>query len=274
MRLYRKLLHAVDNHGLRGLTLRAFRKLLRRPDPGPVFHDSPEPHPFDQAHAVDTSGIIPGDQLAGGTSSDLYNTAYYGISPSSLTHALQMLPQPPDGFTFIDLGCGKGRALLVAAQFPFSAILGVELSPHLCAIARANTVAESRIAIQQQDAATVTYPDTPLVVYLYHPFLKPVLRRVLANLGRQRSGSAHPTWLVYANCRYQKVMAQFPFLTQVWDHTIPLSPEDAAADRHGTIHERYTLFQIKPAPARSHESESPPSTAPRSSPPPVKTSPS
>jgi SAM-dependent methyltransferase len=244
MPLYRRLLHAIDNHGIRGLFERALRKVRRRPDPGPVFNESAEPHPFDRRHATDTSGHIPGEQLAGGTPSDLYTTAYYGIAPSALTQALELLPDPHDGFDFVDLGCGKGRALLVAAQFPFRSIFGVELSPELCEVARANTASDPRIAIEQQDAATAHYPDGPLIVYLYHPFLRPVLRRVLANLERRRLAVEHPTYLLYANCRYEDVMARFPLLSVVWDYSIPLSAEDATADRHGIAHERFTLYRL------------------------------
>jgi SAM-dependent methyltransferase len=240
MLLYRRLLHALDNHGLRGLILRALRKLTRQAEPGPPFHELAMPHPFDQRHATDTSGHIPGEQL---TPSNLYNTAYYAISPSTLTDALERIPQPLPGFTFVDLGCGKGRALLVAAAFPFSRILGVELAPELCAIARTNGKSDLRIAVLQQDAATFTYPDAPLVVFLYHPFLKLVLRRCLANLERQRRHCPHPTYLLYANCRYEKVMTKFPFLEIVWDWNLPLSPADAAADRHHITHERFTLYR-------------------------------
>ncbi len=242
MSAYRELLHALDNHGPRGLLLRALAKLK----PSTVTEAEPlEPeatHPFDLAHHVDTSGHIPGEQLGADTPSDLYNTAYYGISPSSLTHALELFPEAVTSFTFTDLGCGKGRALLVAAQFPFANILGVELSPELCVVAAENCRLDPRIKIQQGDAATIQYPDGPLIVYLYHPFLKPVLRRVLASLQRQRQNSPHSTYLLYANCRYEKVMAAFPFLEVVWDYSIPLSPEDAAADRHGITHERFTLY--------------------------------
>lgn len=244
MSLYRKFIHALDNHGPRDLVFRALRKLARQSDNGPAFHEPDTPHPFDLIHHVDTSGHIPGEQLPGNSSSDFYNTAYYGISPSTLTRALTLLPEPVAGFALTDLGCGKGRALLVAAQFPFSRIVGVELSPELCRIAAENCQAEPRIVIHQHDAATVEFFDGPLVVYFYHPFLKPVLRRVLANLQRQRQGSPHPTYLLYANCRYEKLMAAFPFLQVVWDYSLPLSAEDAAADRHGITHERFTLYRI------------------------------
>jgi SAM-dependent methyltransferase len=234
--MLRLLLHTFDDYGLPGLG----RLLLGRPQPHPPFLDSAATHPFDLAHATDTGGHIPGGRL---TPANLYNTAYYAISPSTLTQALQLLPEPADGLTFIDLGCGKGRAPLVAARFPFTRILGVELSPELCVIARANTSPHPRISIQQADAATVLYPESPLLVFLYHPFLAPQLRRVLANLERQRRPSPHPTWLLYANPSYPRTMARFPFLQPLWDHSVPLSAEDAAADRHRITHERYTLYR-------------------------------
>ena len=240
--LFRRLIHAFDNYGLPGV----IRVLTARPQPEPPFRELTTPHPFDQRHGAETSGHIPGEQLAGGTPSDLYNTAYWAISPSTLQDALERLPEPTEDFTFIDLGCGKGRALLVAAQFPFTQILGVELSHDLCTIARMNNVADPRVAIYRQDAATAVYPEAPLVIFLYHPFLKRVLRRVLSNLERQRRRSPHPTYLLYANGRYEQVMACFPFLQVVWDYSLSLSAEDADADRHRITHERFTLYRAVP----------------------------
>ena len=231
-RLYRKLLHAVDNFGFRGIL----------PQPAPRFNDSPEPHPFDLAHYVDTSGHIPGELL---TPANLHNTAYYAISPSALKAALELLPEPTSGFTFLDLGCGKGRALLIAADFDFPTIVGVELSTDLCGTAESNTRSNRRIEIRKQDAATLTFPAAPLIVFLYHPFLAPVLRRVLANLERHHRTNSSPTYLLYANDTYPKVFARFPFLQQVWDYSIPLSAEDAAADRHRITHEHFTLYRAK-----------------------------
>ena len=226
-RLYRRLLHSIDNYGLRGLL----------PQPEPPVNEPGDPHPFDLANNTDTSGHIPGEAL---TPANLHNTAYYAISPSALTSALAMLPEAASGFDFVDLGCGKGRALLVAAQFDFPKILGVELSPDLCQIAKSNCKHNPRIEIRQQDAATLTFPTTPLVVFIYHPFLAPVLRRILSNLEREHP---HPTYLLYANNTYPRVFARFPFLQMVWDYSIPLSPEDAAADRHLITHERFTLYR-------------------------------
>ena len=234
-RLYRRLLHAIDNHGLRGIL----------PQPAPNFNESPEPHPFDLAHGTETGGHIPGEAL---TPANLHNTAYYGISPSALTAALQFLPEPMSGFTFVDIGCGKGRALLVAAELNFARILGIEISSELCRIAESNCEHHPQIEIRQQDAANLTFPAAPLVVFLYHPFLAPVLRRVLTNLERHHRADQHPTYILYANCTYPNLLARYPFLEQVWDYSVPLSAEDAAADRHRITHERFTLYQTAGCP--------------------------
>ena len=245
--LYRRILHGIDHHGIHGAIRQALRIYSGSAQPKIGRNGSPQgdeaPHPFDQAHQVDTSGLVPGEEIDSGSLSDLYITAYYGISPSSLRQALARLPEPTDAYTFVDLGCGKGRALLVAAEQRFRRLVGVEISPQLARTAQANTTREPRIQVEQGDAATFTFPDEPLVIFLYHPFLPPVLKRVLRNLQQARSGSTHPTFLLYANPAYQRVIARFPFLHLVWHHRLALSLEDAAVDRHGIVDEPYALYR-------------------------------
>ena len=239
---YRRLIHSIDHHGLRGAIRQALRLTPRSANPGVVRRES-GPHPFDRAHQVDTSGLVSGEDIDSRSLSGLYITGYYGISPSTLQQALERLPEPVDAYTFVDLGCGKGRALLVAAEHPFRRLLGVEISPELARVAQANTSPEPRIAVEQGDAATFRFPNEPLVIFLYHPFLPPVLRKVLRNLKQTRADSSHPTFLLYANPAYQKVIARFPFLKLVWHHRFGLSPEDAAVDLHGIIDEPYALYR-------------------------------
>jgi SAM-dependent methyltransferase len=237
MPLYRRLLHLFDNHGLRGILALL---LGRTPHASPR---EPAIHPFDLAHAVDTSGYLPGESLTTNTPADLYNTAYYAISPSTLIQALERLPFDPKRvltpFTFVDLGCGKGRALLIAAHQGFSHLLGVELSPALAAVAQHN-LPQAHILVG--DAATVQYPPGPLLVFLYHPFLAPLLRRVLENLLAQHKD--REIYLLYANPTYPRVLNRLRRFRLVWDLSFSLSAEDAAADRHHQTQERYTLYQV------------------------------
>jgi SAM-dependent methyltransferase len=235
--LLRRVLHAIDNYGFSAAAVRALRR--------PVTLAAP--HPFDQLHQTDTSGHIPGELLATNSRStlyaDLYNTAYFAISPSTLTQAIEQLSLEPALFTFIDLGCGKGRALLIARQYQFGYVLGVEISSALADIARTNVAAYSDTSIQTGDAATVLYPEGHLVVFLYHPFLALLLKKVLANL------LARPTYadlyLLAANPAYPDVFAGFPALVEQWTQDFTLSPEDRAAHPHHILFERYTLWKLQ-----------------------------
>ena len=238
-----RLFRSLKNHGLRGTFDRAFLKAPVTP-----FVDAPEPpHPFDLQYGTDTGGYTSSAELHGNTLSSLYTTAYVGIAPSALSSALSSLKVNYGEFTFVDVGCGKGRAILIASQFPFHRLFGVEIAPELCVIARANLALRpewaERSSILNEDAVSVTYPEGPLVIFMFHPFLAPVLRRVLANLETQLRDSPRTTYLLYArNPRYEHVLKKFPFLQELSETAHPLSPEDAAVDRFRLTHEQFTVY--------------------------------
>jgi SAM-dependent methyltransferase len=239
-----RLFRSLSNHGLSGTFNRAFRK---PPEALAVAAAVQQPDPFDIAHGTDTGGCISGEDLSSASLSALYVTVYLGIASSAFTQALADIPFKPDGFTFVDLGCGKGRALMLAADLPFSRLVGVELAPELCAVARANLATNpewaSRISVFNGDATTFAYPGGPLLIFLYHPFLAPVLRRALANLERQLRRNPRETWVLYAdNPRFTEVLDGFPFLREVSHTSYPYSDEDLAAGQFPRTHEQFTLY--------------------------------
>ncbi len=238
IRLFRK-------HGLRG----SFKLFLRSAPQPQGDATPPQAHPFDLRHGTDTSGPISGAYFSAISLSSIYTTGYEGATPSALTQALAALPIRFEDFAFVDIGCGKGRALLIAAQFPFRQLLGVELSTEFCEIAKANATTApggaERISILNQDAADLVYPDDPMVIFLFNPFLAPGLRRVLKNLERQLRVSPRPVYLLYEmNPRYTKVLDAFPFLKELSDTAYPFSPEDAASDSMGRSEENFTLYSV------------------------------
>ena len=111
--------------------------------PGLAVKDGLIRHPFDLEFGVRTSGLIAGRNLHAGHRHDRHITAYYAIAPSVFQNILVRWRRcrpiaPLDAYTFIDLGAGMGRALLLAAAYPFRAVVGVELHPTLAHIARRN----------------------------------------------------------------------------------------------------------------------------------------
>ena len=121
-------------------------------------------------------------------------------------------------FAFVDLGSGKGRTLLMASDYPFRRIVGVELLPALHAIAQQNLAAykndaQKCFAVESicADATNFPFPDGPLVVYLFNPFPEAGLRRALLNLRRSRETNPRAVYVLYHNPLLEHVIAENAF---------------------------------------------------------------
>ncbi|WP_258580839.1 class I SAM-dependent methyltransferase [Mesorhizobium sp. AR02] len=98
-------------------------------------------------------------------------------SPRTFHFIMKSLPSDLQGHTFVDIGSGKSRTLLLASRYPFAAIIGVEFARELVEIARGN-IARFRdpsrkcraLSVVEADAAAYEFPEAPLVVYFYNPF--------------------------------------------------------------------------------------------------------
>ena len=90
---------------------------------------------YDWEYRMDTTSATVGwrDRLLG-----LLHSPYQPTEPTLFEEMLASLKIDFRNFTFIDLGSGKGRALLLASAYPFRRIVGVELLPALNRIAQEN----------------------------------------------------------------------------------------------------------------------------------------
>ena len=108
-------------------------------------------------------------------------------------------------FTFIDLGSGKGRTLLMASDYPFRRIIGVELLPSLHEIAQENLrkyKSESQKCFAEAicaDATAFSFPAEALVIFLFNPFPESGMRRVVANLRESLQKHPRPVFVLYHN---------------------------------------------------------------------------
>lgn len=125
-------------------------------------------------------------------------------------------------FTFVDLGSGKGRTLLMASDYPFRRIIGVELLPGLNRIARENLAVyknetqkcftmESRC----EDAASFVFPGDPMVLFLFNPLPESGLRRVMQNLTRSLSEQPRDVYVVYHNPLLEHVLLAHAAMVQI-----------------------------------------------------------
>jgi len=93
---------------------------------------------FDSLFGVQTRQIVPLSQLTVSSPNVVQRIQHAPTRPRVLRSLLGRLDVDYTQFVFIDLGCGKGRAVLVAAEFPFKKIIGVEFAAELVRHAREN----------------------------------------------------------------------------------------------------------------------------------------
>lgn len=212
-------------------------------------------HPFDTHHGVDTSGLLTAVVLASGQPNDLLGTGYSGTPPSRfrtvMEHWIAAPPERPiSSYTFIDVGSGKGRAMMLATAFPFHEIIGVEMNRSLAQIATTN-LEKWRAAHQSappthvvcQDALAFEFPTTPCLVYLYNPFAEPILRQLIARLEQSFAANPRPLDVLYCNPVSARLFETHPSYRQLWSGAVPVSAEDAAAESFASSNEPCFLFR-------------------------------
>ena len=190
-------------------------------------------HPFDRAHGTETSGLVCATELPGSehsSSDDHFH--YWGSQPSSIRAAITTLPSP-ESFTFIDLGCGKGRSLLVASKYPFRDIVGVELSPSLAEIARKNAAIVAKkfpgrtpVQVEVKDACVYRFPPGNLFLYLYNPFGAEILSKVIAELEAALAAEDRDIFVAYFYPYFAECFEASPAFKRYHEATVPFAPEE------------------------------------------------
>lgn len=124
-------------------------------------------------------------------------------------------PMIPAEGSFVDLGCGKGRALLVAAQFGFERVTGVEFARELCEVASRNCAAfkarktpETEFRVVESDVVDYAIDDDDSVFYLFNPFDEVVLGAILANIAASLERCPRKTLIIYYNPRFGGLIEQ------------------------------------------------------------------
>jgi SAM-dependent methyltransferase len=112
--------------------------------------------------------------------------------------------------TFIDFGCGKGRAVHQAAMRPFRRVIGVEVSPPLAQIARAGLAARGHrhrcrdVQIVVCDAAEFPVPDDLTVAYFFDPFHGATLDTVLGHIVESIDRRPRRVSLIYVHPQHAR----------------------------------------------------------------------
>jgi len=172
------------------------------------LHPDGQRSDFDRTHGVETDGDISEwtylSDLDIASPNWIEGHDYCAIEPERFSVTLTTLPIQFENFTFIDFGSGKGRALLMASDFPFRRVVGLEFSREL------HEAAERNIRIYQRSprkCATVEskcvdfldypLPPEPSVLFFFDPCADAVFLPLLQKIRRSVEQHPRPLWLIY-----------------------------------------------------------------------------
>lgn len=156
---------------------------------------------------ADTSYIIPRQQLGGEIEALSHAVDYFPSSYLVLHEAFSSVGVECRDGVLVDYGCGMGRALLFASSRPLKRMIGVELSPSLCAAARKNLErlyrktgrVDPNWAIVNEDARAFAVPDDANLFYLFNPFDAVILGQVIDNIVKSVRSVPRKCTVIYAN---------------------------------------------------------------------------
>jgi hypothetical protein len=167
---------------------------------------------YDWEHSVDTtrSNVGIGTQFLDGVTA----RPYFATEPWLFEQIMHAIPVDFSQFTFIDLGSGKGRVLLMASSYPFQRIVGVEFMPDLHRAAQNNIASYSsarqrcrQIETVCVDARDFQFPNGSLVVYLFNPFSESTFAKVLENLRPSDEQGPREIYVAYRYTEHEKLLA-------------------------------------------------------------------
>ena len=145
---------------------------------------------FDTKYRVDTQTPVARADLETAAPGAKFANRYQGTPIALLRRIIRRLKVDRQRFTFIDLGSGKGRVLLIAAQYPFKSVVGVEFSKTLHDIALANIekfaaagATRTSVTSINCDAGEFDFSEIgDKIVFCYNSFVGDLMIRVLDTL--------------------------------------------------------------------------------------------
>lgn len=173
---------------------------------------------FDRKWNVETGGLVRPDenQVKGGNWA--YGVTYQAVDTERFVEALEGLRIHYPDYVFLDYGSGKGRAVLLAAGYPFKKVVGIEYSPELNRISAENLRCYKGARVCQNveltcmDATEYELPNEPLVLFFFNPFGKPVMSAVAEKVAASFQKNPRPIEVIYFTPDVGEVWEECTFL--------------------------------------------------------------
>ena len=170
---------------------------------------------FDFKYNLDTYSWVSVNDLGVESHNKKHAVLYQATRVISLKKLFKRLKIPKDQI-LVDIGCGKGRVLIIASEFGFKEVRGIEFSPLLCAIAKDNIFVfnarnqtHTKFEIINSDAAEYKYKGDEDVFFLYNPFDSYIMKKVLQNISDSINRQKRQVKLIYNNPRHRDLIQSY-----------------------------------------------------------------
>ena len=167
-------------------------------------------------------------------------TTYVPYSPSRYRNIYQIIyniKTQTERDVLLDYGFGKGRVLIVASEYPFQRVIGVELNPKLCTIARKNIQRAHKklvcknIQVINIDAASYLPPSDVTHFFFYNPFGSDILSCVLENIRASLDNNPRDITLIYMppngnpptildDCSWLEQHEEYPIFPHIYSNVV------------------------------------------------------
>ena len=173
----------------------------------------------EKKYSINTTGADELKQLEAKGIDITHATIYMPVSYPLLEELFEQLRliNPKPLHHFLDFGCGKGRALCMAAHYHFTRLTGIDFSKELC------TAAEKNLAITKQKFPSLQYniinndafyfeiPETVDCIFLFNPFDEVILSAVVQNIAQSLHDHPRQLYILYVNPLHKEQFAKAGF---------------------------------------------------------------
>lgn len=196
--LFHRLKKSMKNRGIKKSLISAYS----------YFYD----YIFDLKYGLDTNSWVEVDELDVNDNQKEHAVLYQGTRVLPLIKLFKKLNLPKNQI-FVDIGSGKGRVLLIAADYGFAKVKGIEFSKKLCLKAKNNisTYCKKKkiatdIEIINIDAKDYQFENDESIFFLFNPFDDVILSKVLKNISASQKKHNRPIWMIYANAVHKNLI--------------------------------------------------------------------
>tara|TARA_B110000483_G_C17915703_1_gene434832 strand:- start:8 stop:649 length:642 start_codon:yes stop_codon:yes gene_type:complete len=188
--------------------LSGYNQIIKKRGLKSLFHELIDNYFFDLFYNVET-------QFRDGVTNK-FNNHYAPTYYSLIKEAFNVI-ENKNKLNFIDVGCGKGKVLLVASDFGFKKIIGIDLSKKLLHICKQNIYKYKQLKYKKKLIKLINIEATKYkitnenVFYFFDPFSGPVLNTFLKNILLSFKKNKRKIYIIFANPPKQNKLLNLKF---------------------------------------------------------------